>query len=858
MRISILFIGAIFAFLTSFSQENNRVPTIFVDKQGVMRWSDTQKEASFYGTNYTAPFAHAYRALSYKGVNHKEAIDRDVYHLARLGYNAYRIHIWDVEISDATGNLLENEHLDLLDYLFFKLQEKGIRILITGMTNFGNGYPEKNEATGAFTYLFDKCQVHADPRAIAAQKTYITQLLRHKNPYTGYAYQEDPYVVGFEINNEPCHIGSVHTTAAYIKEMVTAMKKAGNKKPIFYNVSHNIDHVPAYFNADIQGTTYQWYPVGLVAGKQRQGNFLPYIDQYNIPFSSVKGFANKAKAIYEYDPADNLYGYMHPAMVRTFRSAGFQWITQFAYDPIDIAAYNTEYQTHYLNLAYTPAKAISTLIAAEIAYTIPRNQQFPAYPLDTLFGDFTVSYKQDLSVMNTPEKFYYSNETSSFPKQIDRLQHIAGYRSSPVVGYTGSGAYFLDQLEDGLWRLELMPDAEQVADPFGKPSLSREVTQILHTPHMMDIKLPNLGTAYTVQHITNKTEDNKLQQVQQTSFVATPGVYLLKRKDLISKNIWTADSRWKLGKIGDFYAPAATVNSQPVMLHQPAPTIEKGKAVRLDFRLITAQQPDSIILQTDQVSFWKAHNPYIKLLPKDHYTYEAQLPESMLQGDLLRYTVTVFMNGKQFTYPDDQNGAPLDWDYQVGQYWTSALVESSSPIILTQSEGLDGPFERYAIPEKAYVTAKKVQNNLTEAAQWQYTFESKDAGSRYFWVKDVKDIITARPKGIAQATTVCIQLQWKDHAGPLDIGFVDDQGYTYAKHVFVDNQEKNVLRIPLTDLKMIPTALLPAPYPDFLNRYFHPEIPLPFIKDKIEKLVIATNGEVQQGASVSIGALWLE
>ncbi|MNY54108.1 hypothetical protein D3C86_1899380 [compost metagenome] len=87
---------------------------------------------------------------------------------------------------------------------------------------------------------------------------------------------------------------------------------------------------------------------------------------------------------------------------------------------------------------------------------------------------------------------------------------------------------------------------------------------------------------------------------------------------------------------------------------------------------------------------------------------------------------------------------------------------------------------------------------------------------------------------------------------------MDDQGYTYAKQVFVENKEKKVLRIPLADLQMIPTALLPAPYPDFLNRYFHPEIPLPFVKDKIEKLVIATNGEVQQGASVSIGALWLE
>ena len=72
-----------------------------------MRWSDTRKEASFYGVNYTLPFAHAYRAMNYLGIDHKNAIDRDVYHIARLGLNAYRIHIWDVEISDAKGNLID-------------------------------------------------------------------------------------------------------------------------------------------------------------------------------------------------------------------------------------------------------------------------------------------------------------------------------------------------------------------------------------------------------------------------------------------------------------------------------------------------------------------------------------------------------------------------------------------------------------------------------------------------------------------------------------------------------------------------------------------------------------------------------
>ena len=97
-------------------------PIIYIDGNGVMRWSDTHEEASFFGVNYTLPFAHAYRALGYLGLDRKAAIDKDVYHLSRLGLNAYRIHLWDVELTDGQGNLLENEHIDLMDYLIAKLK----------------------------------------------------------------------------------------------------------------------------------------------------------------------------------------------------------------------------------------------------------------------------------------------------------------------------------------------------------------------------------------------------------------------------------------------------------------------------------------------------------------------------------------------------------------------------------------------------------------------------------------------------------------------------------------------------------------------------------------------------------------
>ena len=129
---------------------------------------------------------------------------------------------------------------------------------------------------------------------------------------------------------------------------------------------------------------------------------------------------------------------------------------------MDIAYANTEYQTHFLNLAYTPHKAISMKIAAEAARSLKRGESYGSYPQDTLFGDgFRVSYTEDLSELNNGKKFYYSNHTNTQPKDASQLVSIAGCGSSPIIRYEGTGTYFMDCLEPGVWRLEVMPDAVQ-------------------------------------------------------------------------------------------------------------------------------------------------------------------------------------------------------------------------------------------------------------------------------------------------------------------------------------------------------------------------------------------------------------
>ena len=65
----------------------------------------------------------------------------------------------------------------------------------------------------------------------------------------------------------------------------------------------------------------------------------------------------------------------------------------FAYDMLQTASRNLGWQTHYLNLVYTPRKAMSAIIAAEAMRRLPRMQPFGAYPLNTRFGCGPLSWK---------------------------------------------------------------------------------------------------------------------------------------------------------------------------------------------------------------------------------------------------------------------------------------------------------------------------------------------------------------------------------------------------------------------------------------------------------------------------------
>jgi hypothetical protein len=594
--------------------------------------------------------------------------------------------------------------------------------------------------------------------------------------------------------------------------MVKAIRSGKWTKPILYNVSHNRQVVDAYYKADIQGTTYQWYPIHLVSGHERKGNFLPFVDQYDIPFSDVKGFDNKAKVVYEFDPADILYSYMYPAIARTFRKEGFQWITQFAYDPIDMAWANTEYQTHYLNLAYTPSKAISMKIAAEVARNVKRGADYGKYPADTIFDNFRVSYKQDLSEYNNGTSFMYTNNTNSRPIDPAHLSEVVGVGSSPIVKYNGTGAYFLNRISPTVWRLEVMPDVILTKDPFEKPSLSRRIGEILYCDQDITIDLASLGDSYHYKAI-NKGNDRQ-GTASGKSFAAYPGVYLLSASQ---SDINACDINAKINNIAinEYVAPAPS-NPELTVVHTPATNVASGDILTIRAKAFGKNEPDSLVIYPAEVSFWNDHNTLYRMIKVSEYEYEAQIDIKGKKES--RYNIVAFADGISVTYPGAICGTPLDWDYSGTDYYRVNVFQSGDPIVLLEPSENDGS-EFSTIPEcwnNAYYRYSK-QSPIKRDAMHIHIAPTEDSVEALV-LKRVAEQLSGH-SDLGDERKLVVALDNVKGCSTVRVAIVNSDGITFSTDI---NPDSALCEISLADLKLAPTPLAPSPYPVFLGRYFTP------------------------------------
>lgn len=712
-----------------------------------------------------------------------------------------------------------------------------MKFVLTPIAYWGNGWPSPDEKTLGFSTKYGKDACLTNEGAIKAQENYLTQFLNHVNEYTGIAYKNDPDLIGFEISNEPHHRESAEKVTTFINRMVKSMRSTGCKKPIFYNITHSIQLADAYFNADIQGGTFQWYPTGLGSRHELGGNLLPNVDAYVIPFASNPKFKSMAKMVYEFDAADVGRSYIYPAMARSFRTAGMQIGNHFAYDPTYMANVNTEYGTHYMNLAYAPQKALSLKIADEVFHVMPTYKDYGTYPANTTFGPFTVSYQDDLAVMNTPEKFIYTNSTEIKPVAIDKLTQLSGFGNSKIVRYEGMGAYFLDRLENGVWRLEVMPDAIWIDDPFKRTSPKKEVAVINWSLQPMTINLADLGESFSITTL-NDGNTHKAT-VNGKSFEIIPGAYLLKKSGVSTK--LTGDSKWNRITLKEFAAPQTTLKNTYI-LHAPVSEIA---AMKDHVIKVTVASPDVVLPVELYISGRGGRSEFIVMQAHNKYEFSATIPARLVQEGFLSYHIVVRDKEEKFyTYPSGLEGRPWAWDFYDDKPYTVRVVPSSNSINLfdasTESDELSRQWVRtsslnpLAEPGKSelQINVEKLFTSDPENVNAEIIY---DYSCRYYFGRK----IASRLGDVGSKQRIVFKghsLNDKDCV--IQVALITSEGAAFGGLIMLKPGASDYA-LNLNELKPVKLVTLPRPYPTFLSYFFKGKSIANLDLAKIESLQIS-------------------
>jgi hypothetical protein len=684
-------------------------------------------------------------------------------------------------------------------------------MLFSPIQLYSSNWPDaldRESSVPGFGRVFGKARMGTDPEALKSQVNYLRQILQHVNPYTGVAIKDEPGIAFIELVNEPWHHpedlpGSVR----YIDALTDAVRSTGCRKLVFYNVSQDFAIGEAIRRSKAQGITFGWYPTGLNAGYELAGNYLRTTDEF--PDMLRRELAAFPRIVYEFDSPDLVTGYMYPAMTRTFRTVGAQFAAMFSYDMQATASRNLGWQTHYLSLAYTPRKAMSAVIAAEVMRRLPRSRSYGPYPNNTRFGDFRVSYQEILGELVAPDAFLYTSSTRSIPPNPATLTRVAGTGSSPVVRYDGTGAYFLDQVRAGLWRLEVYPDAVPIRDPFAPPHAEKIVTRAIFRTWPMTVRLPDLGETFTVQRVTPRGEPDPT--VTAGTFPVKPGVYVLSATGTVRR----AQLPGFLGSLafGEFHPPPP--DALPMRVESLAgPKVSAGVETQLTARIVDTVAPDSAVLfLRRRAADW--YRPY-RMRSVGEYGYAATIPGASLAEGPSEYVVTVFRGNQPTTYPEGIERMPWSWDYHGRGSWKLDVVAPGTPVTLFDplrdaarlaftrigDAGRRGLFRLGTSPVSGLPVFRL-----------ELPVDSSGTGPEDYTASlVVQDRIASRGSGITAASGVRIRLRGIGARQILHLTLMEDDGTSWSTAIPIDSTWTD-RAIPLSGFAIGRGVLLPQGFP---------------------------------------------
>jgi hypothetical protein len=423
---------------------------------------------------------------------------------------------------------------------------------------------------------------------------------------------------------------------------------------------------------------------------------------------------------------------------------------------------------------------------------------------------------------------------------------MAGVGSSPVVEYTGSGAYFLDKIKEGVWKLEVMPDAFTIRDPFEKASPKKEVTRIQWRRQKMKIAVPGLTEGFSVNGINAGNTFNGFATGKE--IIVEPGIYMLTSEK----------GGWKGAAPFEVYAPGSYSN-EPFVNHTSFTEITALMPVLLTAKIGGADSADKITIEVRNSSYkWKT----VSMQRTSASDYVAEVPADMATPGLLNYRIIIMekKNKYFYTFPGGIIGDPYAWDYYQNETYQTFVAAKGASLELFNPNtdrnflNIYNPDWRNNIIE--YTSAERPAQLVFKA-----TMSTALSNGIMGWQLFLGDKVRGRISELGSFDKLVIRVRSSAKTAEVKVALIDADAVAFSNYVTAGSTFQDI-EIPLSRLKKDSSLLLPRPYPGFLPLWFQPTAAAHFLVKNIDKLEVTFGPHIavenDKPFVVEIESVWLK
>ena len=386
------------------------------------------KEVRLWGTNYYGPFNHNFVNITEMGKDIYRSIDGDIEEFKKLGVDVITMHVYDREVSDKWGHLVNNEHMRAFDYLIEKLNQAGICVMITTLVWY-NTIQLQDTLTRSYAYwsintcenfgfsnFYTAHEMLWNEDALKAQEIYLNEFFDHANAFSGKKFYEYENIVAVEVINEadyltpqrlddlrgidsenPYKLQEKQVVSLYDRYVAQSGKKDcyDTKEYFCANIilkylNRMFGIVDKYFGDTVVKTHIHYHfdtnkymmqvladaPVNAVSLTAYTPSYFDsaYNDNYNV-FEEMRRLVEdymplkslgKAFICYEFEMPTTLSGNFMAAYGCLFAALGVQIANYFTYTPCDVAEYNPGWLVHYFSMCHTPNKSAAFMAGKAI------------------------------------------------------------------------------------------------------------------------------------------------------------------------------------------------------------------------------------------------------------------------------------------------------------------------------------------------------------------------------------------------------------------------------------------------------------------------------------------------------------